>query len=499
VLYYQSEKKDMENQVTIATVEKLCKLLNDRGINYCHWKSNAAIDRSESAENDLDILVSRNDVQLFEGILCRLGFKEALPTDKKQIPGILHYYGYDVDADKFVHVHAHYNLIIGHDSTKNYHIPMEKPFLESVVREGLFKICAPEFEFIIFVIRMVFKFSVLDALRGNRVTLTAGVQQELEYLHDKIDRGKMHDILGRLLPYIDRNLFETCIHSLEVDSSIWMCIKAQKRLQKKLAAHARRSQVSDIFFKSWRRIACSISDRIFKRESRKRLKNGGAIIALVGGDGSGKSTAIEGLYEWLSKNFDTIKVHMGRPPCSIEKTVIEGILRRLGKVEQFLKKNRLYQYSIDGNSIVSKYGSLLAYICMARDRYKVYIKARRFASNGGLVISDRFPLPQVNLMDGPKSDKMASLQKSSRLIKLLARTEKKYYQRMMLPEVLIVLRVTPEIATQRKTNEETFYVQSRSQEIWDLDWEHTYAHVIDAGRSKAEVLSEIKFLIWSKI
>jgi hypothetical protein len=41
-----------------------------------------------------------------------------------QLPGVLDYYGYDWEAQRFVHVHAHYQLILGHGATKNYHIPI---------------------------------------------------------------------------------------------------------------------------------------------------------------------------------------------------------------------------------------------------------------------------------------------------------------------------------------------------------------------------------------
>jgi thymidylate kinase len=75
----------------------------------------------------------------------------------------------------------------------------------------------------------------------------------------------------------------------------------------------------------------------------------------------------------------------------------------------------------------------------------------------------------------------------------------KYQQRLMLPELLIVLKVAPDIAVKRKPDEDAAFVHVRSKEIWDLDWEQTCAHVIDASRSREEVLSEIKSLVWSEI
>jgi len=65
--------------------------------------------RSASGENDLDLLVKRSDIQQFREILLRLGFKECLGNKVKQLPGVQDFFGYDPQADKFIHVHAHYH------------------------------------------------------------------------------------------------------------------------------------------------------------------------------------------------------------------------------------------------------------------------------------------------------------------------------------------------------------------------------------------------------
>lgn len=78
-----------QQQPVLNIVRDLCERLKSEGLEYCHWKSNAALDRSASGDNDLDLLVSRADVQLFTDILCRLGFKEASASAEKQLPSVL--------------------------------------------------------------------------------------------------------------------------------------------------------------------------------------------------------------------------------------------------------------------------------------------------------------------------------------------------------------------------------------------------------------------------
>jgi thymidylate kinase len=102
-------------------------------------------------------------------------------------------------------------------------------------------------------------------------------------------------------------------------------------------------------------------------------------------------------------------------------------------------------------------------------------------------------------MDGPQIARMTVSVPNKRFVKNLTNLEGRYYQKMNLPDLIIVLLANPDIATQRKTDEIEGEVRARSTEIWEIDWEQTTACVIDANRSKIEVLSEVKRLIWSRL
>src|SRR5215216_6886032 len=153
----------MEQCLTLNLIQELCKALDLEGVIYCHWKSNAALARSARGDNDLDLLIRRHSLQRFTAILQRLGFKEAHVPSEREVSGIANYYGYDPAADRLVHVHAHYQLVLGDDMTKNYHLPIERPYLDSALQAGIFKIAAPEFELIVFIIRMMLKHTTWDA------------------------------------------------------------------------------------------------------------------------------------------------------------------------------------------------------------------------------------------------------------------------------------------------------------------------------------------------
>ena len=490
----------MESHPALELVTTLCRELNARKIIYCHWKSNVNLDRSASGENDLDLLISRSCVQQFTEILFRLGFKQAYDVPDSQMPGVLDYYGYDRTAQKFVHVHAHYQLIMGHDATKNYHLPIENQYLKSIVRDQLFNVPAPEFEFMVLVIRLMIKHFTWDVVLLGNGKLSDAERQELVYLQERISQPRMVEILKIILPCIDESLFSECVRSLTPKRSLRFRIKTGEELRRQLKANSRRSPASDILLKLWRRLEGGIQRRVFRFSTKKNLASGGLMIAIIGGDGSGKTTAIDGLIEWLSEEFEIKKLHMGKPPWSLTTIVIRVILkigRSLG-LYPFVKEGS--EYTIDTISpSFPGFPWLIREVCTARDRYLVYSLGRRFAANGGLVLCDRFPIPAIKIMDGPQVDRVTRDIKTNTVIRYLARLEEKYYEQILLPDLLITLRVDPEISVQRKTNESADSVRSLAGEVWNVDWSKTPAHIIDASKTRTEVLSDLKDLIWSNL
>lgn len=506
------QKASSLNQPALGLILKLCNALKEEDINYCHWKSNNALDRSANGENDIDLLISRPDAGRFSELLSRFGFKQAKAPPDKQMPGVLDYYGYDEEADKWVHVHAHYQLIMGDDMTKNFRFAIEKPYLESVVWDGLFKVPAVEFEFVVFVIRMVLKHSTWDAILSRQGQLKTSEQKELVYLQGRINQDRVNAILEDHMPYISKALFKDCVKALQLGSAIAGRIKTGQELQTKLRANAYYPISADTVLKLWRRAILMVRRRAFKTSSKYSLQIGGAMIAVVGGDGAGKSTAIDSVHAWLSKNFESKKIHMGRPAWSWVTIAIRSILK-VGQILRLYPLEASFDDTLEQRSLISPgYPYLIREVCRARDRYWTYIKARRFAAQGKLVILDRFPLPQIQIMDGaqaeqfirqlndgPQAGRFLTPRPDSWLARSLIRWEESYYHQIVLPEILTVLKVNPAIAVQRKTTEDPASVEKRSTEIWQLNWENTSAYVIDASKSKSEVASELKTLIWSRL
>jgi thymidylate kinase len=491
--------------VPLALVTRLCEALAAEGISYCHWKSNDALDRAVRGDSDLDLLVRRQDAQPFTAVIRALGFKDARSPSVKQMPGVFHSYGLDEPSGKLVHIHAHYQLVLGDDTTKNYRLPIEEAYLDSVDRDGVFPlpVPAPEFELVVFVVRMVLKHSTWDAIASHKGRLSGSEARELDYLTGRADLDRARSIVQEHLPFVGDALWDRCRRCVDGGTSGWFRIRAAHRLERALGPHARRRHGTDAALRLWRRGRIVIRRHVLHRPSpRARLVDGGALIAVVGGDGAGKSTAVDELHDWLSKDFATTSVHLGKPPSSTTSWVVRRVWRR--SVRGLMREPKVSGASLaasDGTSMSRRASArLIGQVTVARDRYLTYRGARRFASGGGIVVSDRYPLPEIELMDGPLARRMLETPGGGPLVTGLARLEMRYYERILDPDILIVLSVDPDLAVERKRGvDDEAVVRSRCEEIRHLDWGRLPAIVVDAGRSKEDVLAEIKAAVWSRL
>ena len=482
----------MSPHATIALVRRLCAALDTDGVRYCHWKSNAFLDRSRSGENDLDLLVAQADEERFAAAVQRLGFKLAL-RPSGAVPGVLDYYGCDAAGGRLVHIHAHYQLIVGDDLTKSYRIPLEDAFLEAAVADGEFRVPPPELELILLVIRLVLKHLTWDAVLARRGPVPASAREELAFLLARVDEERLRRLLAQHLPFVDAHTFSHCLRALAPGAGRVDRLRAGLRLVPALRPCARRSRPADVALKLWRRAEGIVRRLLSRPAPRKRLAEGGAVIAIVGADGAGKSTAVEALHAWLGRTFAVTRMHFGKPPPSLTTIVLRTLARARSAPRRLLRG--------PGAQTAESRSTQRAVLAtaLARDRYRAARRIRRVAADGDLVLCDRFPLAQLTLMDAPRVERVKAPDRWRSLTRRLAALEQHYYRAIGPPDVLIVLRVDPETAVARKPEEAPDFVRARWQEIWEVDWAMVPAHVVDAGRPHDEVMSELRPLVWSEL
>lgn len=479
-------------------VVALCQALAREGILYCHFKSNDMLHKTETAENDLDLLVHRGDVDGFIAVLTGMGFKQADGPPSRRIPSVTHYYGLD-DSGLLVNVHAHFQLVAGDDTTKNYRVPFEEAYLGSVTQRGIFPVPDAALELILFVIRMVLKHGAPDVIPFGKAKLNKAERDELADLLTKTTPTDAARLVDEHLAVVGSALWLRCLRSLEPGRGAAR-VRAALALQRRLAPFGRRPMLTDTAYKVTRRGLWGAKRFLLRRKTRKTLAAGGSVIAFVGGDGAGKSTVVESTERWLRQTFETRRVHLGKPPRSLLTILVKGTLLvgvKLGALPGLREEVR----AAAGDER-SDLGALWAlwHLMTARDRARTFGRARRFANNGGIVICDRFPLPWIRLMDGRRGARAAAAPGAGGLTKLLGRLEARYYDKLGMPDVLIVLRLDPEIAVERKRGvDESTYVRARNTEIYGAAWDQTPALVVDASQEADEVARTVRSLVWERL
>ena len=479
-----------------SLIQQLGQALGEAGVAYCQWKGHLRRHRWATGEGDIDLLVDPASAAAFADVLGRLGFHRALAPAEEQIPGVENFFGYDPRVAKLLHVHAHYRLVIGRAWATHFRLPIEHPLLATVVESAPFPIPRLDFELVVFVLRTFLGRSLRQELGATGAQWLDRIQSQLGYLVDRADRPTVHDLLGRHLPCVEPALFDACLTSLRPGFSPWRRALLRGRLARRLRAFARRPPLPDTLRRLVLRLV-TLNGRLAGPPRGKRLARGGITIALLGGDGSGKSTCVAELHRWLATTFDTMTAHLGRPPRSVFTLAVGALLKVRNALWGHGESRSPSRDDSDGDpGAFPGYVALLRYVCAARDRYRLYVKARRFAAAGGVALTERYPTEFSRAHAGPCVRVFLAAAPNQRLATLLCAAEEWYYRQILLPDQVIVLRVDPEVAVRRKTTEPADYVRRRAWVIWNVDWSATGAQVIDAGRPLVEVLSDLKALVW---
>ena len=489
----------LDDQRPLDLVVSLCLKLEAAAVPYCHFKSNEALDRSLTGENDLDLLVGAEGADRFLEVLASLGFKEGRPPKVRRIPGVAQYYGLDAATGRLVQVHAHRRLVFGDDTTKNFALDVEDAYIASAPRGSLLRVPSPEYEYLLFTLRMVVKHCTLDAMLMLQGRMSSSERRELIWLTDRADQARVRELVRTQLPFIGQELFDRCVAAVHPGRSAWFRSRTAGRLHRALATHRRRRRFTDAFLRVLRRVTWVVR-RLLRGRPGKRLAGGGALIAVIGGDGAGKSTAIKDLSGWLCGPFDVEPVHLGKPPPGLLTIAIKGpmfVLRKLGMFQSTLVPVQSLQ---ERGASFPGYGWVVWHVLTARDRYRLYAKMQRSVLSGRIVLSDRFPLEKIRTMDGEKTTWLAESDDLGRVARWLVSSEHRYYANFLWPDQLVVLKVDPAIAVERKrSEEEAEFVRPRSREVWQADWTDTPAVVVDAGRPREEVRATVRSIVWSRL
>ena len=486
----------------LRCVQALIEALNSQEIRYCHWKSNLQLQDALAGQGDLDLLVGREDAQRFAAIVAATGFKRAIDPVQTPRTTICHYYGLDPETGVLVHLHVFYRVLTGESLLKDYHLPLEDLLLSHTHPVQGMPVPDPAAELIVYVVRMMVKHTNLleyALLRRRGEDLPA----EAAYLLTAAARERYAKLLQRWLPAIELALFNQCLACLQAGESGWRLVGVSLRLRRQLWSYRRLSSL----------VTCGLRVKIFSQRlgwrlwgagKSKQLVSGGAVIAFVGPEATGKSTLVAAVTQWLGQTFNVRSAHLGKPPGSGLSTIpnlMLPVLRRLAPQQRTMQMER--ELDQQGRPASLLYG--LRSVLVAWDRRKLAAWVHRRAANGELVICDRYPSLVTGAMDSPRLVPPEGEGWRQRLLRQLAAWEQQLYRQVPAPDMVIQLTVPTAVAIERnrqrhKANKESdAEVQYRHSHRLMPIYPNARTLTLDTDQPQAETIRQARQMVWEML
>lgn len=438
----------------VGMVDRLVEALHRDEIVYCHWKSTIGLAEATAGMTDLDLLVDRNHLQRAEAILASLGYRAAIPRWGEHPPGIEHYYGLDPETGRLVHVHLFSRVLTGESYVKSHLLPFEAMLLKDADHAGRIRVPSRPAELVLFVLRAFIKLgSPLDLASLWRKP--GSLSEEARWLLDGGNLPQALSLLGAHCPVIEEQLFSACLEALVDDAPLTRRLALALKVRRRLAVYAKHTPPQRALAYG-RMLAAEARRRLAGPRGGKVLRGGGAVIAIVGADATGKSTLVAETARWLGDALAVRTVHAGKPPSSWLTAPVNlalSLARRL--TQRRHDEHPAAVASGDPNPVrhaftgVASLPYALRAVVLACDRRRLILRARRWAAQGEIVICDRYPSRTVGAMDSPRLEECAGSGRAAAVYNRLARLEARLYRQIPPPDIGLRLRVSLETAIQR--------------------------------------------------
>lgn len=501
---------DITSDDTLTVVSSLVEEFHHRDIRYCHWKSNEHLDAALRGDTDLDILVDREQAAQVRDALREAGFKPFSSHRFAKYPAMEDYLGFDEHTGTLVHVHLHYRLVLGGKRQKDYRLPWGETVLSRRVRDdsGIYR-SDEVMELLLLLLRYAFKIRLRDypkALLG-RSYLSDDFHREYEWLIARVDEEELVSLASE---FLDDDAASIICRILETEPTLWKLRRLRKCTKRELSIYRTYSAPEALLRGQWREgfLALQLLNQRLQwpRPMRRTIPTGGVVVALIGADGSGKSTMSSNVVDWLSWKLDVHPVYFGsgdgpaslvRMPLIFVWWVVE-VVRSIRGVES---ENTSGMEGGDGpGSLPKRIWMSFWALTLAYEKRRKLRGTWRARDRGMAVVTDRFPQNQImGFNDGPLLDKWRY--SDSRIKRWLSRWERIPYQwaEAHPPDLVIRLQVDSDTALERKPEMTLESVEQRVAAIESLEFADSQVVEVDATAAMDEVEREIKRAVWEAI
>jgi thymidylate kinase len=488
----------------LENAANLFERLDETAIPYCHWKSNRGLDAGVQGATDLDLLVERRQADAFRDVLHELGFRPASEGATRPLPAVEHYHALD-PSGSLVHVHAYYRIITGDSLGKSYHLPLEAMLLENTRRVGLVTVPSEGAELIVFTLRMHIKHTSLVELALLHRDW-AHVRREADGLAGREARREAAVLLSTWLPQVDGTLFASAVDALVKPMPLAQRVVIARQIRAQLQPFARYGRVRASMIRTQKVMEAGVA-RL--HGSRRRLvpANGGAVIAFVGAEATGKSTIIQDVEQWLDPHYVVRRVHAGKPPGTVLTALPNLLLPALRALLPEQRSTSVMRKRIDveprGRAGRSPLLFALRSVSLAHDRRALLTHAFAAAANGSIVLCDRYPSLDADALDGSQLAAEVDAWDAGTVRRWLARLEARLYRDVPAADLVIRLTAPLEVTLERNRSREKRegdeYVLARRERSLRQTFGRARVVDVDTDRPLHEAKAEVRQVVWESL
>lgn len=479
--------------------KQLLAALIASNILFAHWKSNIHLPEALAGETDLDILVHPEDASAFRTAVRSIGFLPITSQDWASYPNIEDWLGMDKETTKFLHLHVHFQIVTGIRRVKHLYLPwVDEVLVNSIKHESGWPIPLPEMELLILLIRISAKQSAIKQIFSLKPKIPQQLLTEIDWLCEKCETDNVVDLAKKIGLLVKAEDIEK-INSAENDVLYISTMKVSKVLYKQVAVSFKLNLILSFFVSNyklsimlWKLMLFHLS---FNAQTKKTF-NRGITVALLGSDGSGKSTLSRDLVKWLRYKTDTRAVYLGSGDG--RTGFIHGIRKMAGKVINLprAKCKSPTSTALKGHK-VSHLRKLirLAEIGLIQRKVRLVKQSKNMTERGSVIIYDRFPQNQIiGISDGPKLQNGATYDWAARI-------ENRLYNEVcsLTPDVVIKLLVSPSVAISRKPDHDLATLEHKSSIIRELKFNPALTFSVNADSNYEEILLEVKQIAWLQL
>ena len=493
-----------DQPTTSALIADLLTEFEQQKVQYCYWKSSRRLHLALAGASDLDILVAPLDRMNAVRALDRIGFKAFPSSHNREHSAVISFIGFDETSGLIHHVHLHFRIVLGNAMVKNWVMPRQDEILARTSIHQLIPIrmLDPADAAVLLIVR-----AALELRRSEPIAirqwgaLNKKFSDELVHLREQVSHSAF---TARASQIFSGPLANDLANTFVRNSSPRISRRLRVRIESELSAYrcfgrlqALARTVSRSFAWILNRVNKSLVD--LPHPSMHRPSAGGLVIAVVGVDGSGKSTLVSTLSSWLGSEVDvgTLYFGTGDGRASLFMRPFKSLSPFVASFFKVKPRGASHGKISDkpAGRIYSILFTIWAILAAAEKRHKLKA-ARRAACRGTVVITDRYPqleIPTFN--DGPL------LHRLPHTPGWLSRYETEAYElaRRAPPDLVIKLHVGSETVARREPEMDKDVVRDRIASFARLRFPGVKVVSIDADRPKDEVVRLAKRAVWESL